>query len=240
MDPALRLGLELPLPPGSGTGRWTAAAAAAEEAGFGGLWTDGVVDPCALAGGLVPATSSAFLGVVSGVGETDRNPSVLARDVTALDVLSGGRAAVLLVAGDGDRLAEAVRVCRLLFTEDRPDFTGRHFQLQGAANRPPPLRPGGPLVVAELPELPAGERRVPDAPVDGWVVGGAPEEVAAWRRVVDGPALLWRGELPVGPEVLGPASALIDAGADGLIVRGPGSAEAVRSTGRALAGRWAA
>jgi alkanesulfonate monooxygenase SsuD/methylene tetrahydromethanopterin reductase-like flavin-dependent oxidoreductase (luciferase family) len=240
MDRALRLGLELPFPPGPAGGAecWTAAAAAAEGAGFASLWTAGSPDPCTLAGGLVPHTATAVLGVVSGVGDADRNPSVLARDLTGLDVVSEGRAAVLLVAEDGDRLTEAVTVCRLLFTEESPDFTGHHFLLRAAADRPRPVRPGGPLVLAQPSADQVAVR--PTAPVDGWVVGGGPESVARWRSVVEGPALVWRGTLPPGDAAVEPAAALARAGADGLIVQVGGSVDAVTSTGRALGARWAA
>lgn len=217
-----------------------------------------------MAGGLAPLTTSLTLGVVSGVGPGDRSPSVLAREVTALDVLSSGRSAVLLqldpaevpggvvqAAEAWDRLAEAAAVCRLLFTEEAPTFAGRHFHLAGAANRPGPVRPGGPSVLVQLPMVapPADPAEVLPAP-DAWVVTGSPTEVAAWRQVLpaSGPALLWRGELSPGDAAAPDAIALHEAGADGLLVRLAGAgaaptAEAVASTARTLVPllqRWAA
>lgn len=148
---------------------------------------------------------------------------MLARDVTALDVLSGGRAAVLLIGDDLGRLAEAVTVCRLLFTEDAPSYEGRHFTLERAANRPPPVRAGGPPILV-APEVMAPETvgtSLKEA--DGVVVGGGPAEVAAWRAAVAGPALLRQGSLSEDAE----AATLLGAGADGLIVTLSGDAAAV-------------
>ena len=78
--------------------------------------------------------------VVTGV--TYRNPALLAKTVTTLDVISGGRAILGIGAawnevehvGYGfdfppvrermDRLDEALTIIRAMFTEDRPRFEG--------------------------------------------------------------------------------------------------------------------
>ena len=52
-------------------------------------------EPCTIAAAAAGRIGRALLGVVSQV-PWDRHPAVLARDVTALDVVSGGRAAVVL------------------------------------------------------------------------------------------------------------------------------------------------
>ncbi len=223
VDDALRLGFELPVL-GGDVGAWRAAAVAVEAGGADAVWiAAGRHDPCTLAGSLVPVTTSVLLVVASGCTPADRNPSVLARDVTALDVLSGGRAAVLLTGDDVGRLAEAVAVCRLLFTEDAPSYRGRHFSLEGAANRPPPVRPGGPpILVGPGAGVRAGQAGLALGGADGVVIGGGAADVAAWRAVTAGPALLRRG--PVGDG--GEAAALLDAGADGLVVQVPKGAGA--------------
>lgn len=293
MDPFLRLGLELPpiyaaavADPlrGSSLAAWLEAVDAAEQAGYGAVWVVGgsdpagisgtggqpACDPCTLAGGLVPLTTSLTLGVVSEIGRGDRLPSVLARDVTGLDVLSSGRSALLLQLGplpaplqtttrtsgsepgganrtreERDRLAEAAEVCRLLFTEDAPTFAGRHFRLSGAANRPRPVRTGGPLLLVQAPR-PVGSGSGQGLPaVDAWVVTGGPAEIAALREVVNRPALIWRGSLPPGGEAARAVADLNEAGADGLIVRlaPPGEApgrDTVVANARALLGPWRA
>jgi alkanesulfonate monooxygenase SsuD/methylene tetrahydromethanopterin reductase-like flavin-dependent oxidoreductase (luciferase family) len=237
VDPALRLGFELPAG-GTGPGRWRAAAVAAEESGAGAVWlSPGVVDPCVVAGSLVPATVSILLGVESGLGATDRIPSMLARDVTALDVLSGGRTAVLLAGDDLGLLAEAVTVCRLMFTGDAPSYRGRHFALDGAANRPPPFRPGGPPILVAPPQgAPPVEVGTALAEADAVVVGGGPAEVAAWRSAVAGQGLLRRGSLGGAAE----GAALLGAGADGLIVRLADDGEAWPTAVEALAAAFGA
>jgi alkanesulfonate monooxygenase SsuD/methylene tetrahydromethanopterin reductase-like flavin-dependent oxidoreductase (luciferase family) len=100
---------------------------------------------------------------------------VLAREVTALDVVSRGRAAVLLrfgpsASGGGtgvppraavgpgaaaatvaEYLAEAAEICRAVLTEDAAALEGRYLHVAGAVNRPAPVRPGGPPVLVEVP-----------------------------------------------------------------------------------------
>ena len=94
VDRALRLGIELPAV-GTDLEGWREAAVGVEASRAGGIWiTAGEDDSCTLAGSLVPLTTSILLGAVTGCAPTDRHPSILARDVTALDVLSGGRAMV--------------------------------------------------------------------------------------------------------------------------------------------------
>jgi len=89
-----------------------------------------------LLGGLATRTTTARLGtLVTGV--TYRNPAILAKQVTTLDVLSRGRAVLGIGAAwfeqehDGlgvafppvaermDRLEEALRICRAMFRDDR-------------------------------------------------------------------------------------------------------------------------
>jgi len=98
-------------------------------------------------------------------GVTYRNPALLAKMVTTLDVISKGRAIFGIGAawneaehaGYGiefppigqrmDRLDEALRICRAMFTEERPSFTGRYYRIEEALNSPRPIQPGGPRVL---------------------------------------------------------------------------------------------
>jgi len=98
-------------------------------------------------------------------GVTYRNPALLAKTVTTLDAISRGRAILGLGAawnqdehrGYGfefppigermDRLDEALTICRLLFTEERPSFEGRFYRIDAALNFPRPVQPGGPKVL---------------------------------------------------------------------------------------------
>jgi len=98
-------------------------------------------------------------------GVTYRNPAVLAKQVTTLDVISKGRAILGIGAawnedehiGYGiefppigkrmDRLEEAVTIAKLMFTQDRPSFEGKYYRIDRALNVPRPIQPGGPKIL---------------------------------------------------------------------------------------------
>ena len=121
---------------------------------------------------LAARTSKVNLGaLVTGV--TYRNPAGLAKAVTTLDVISGGRAILGIGAAwyelehDGygvdfppvgermDRLEEALCICRGMFTEETSTFEGRYYRIKDALNNPRPIRPQGiPIMVGG-----GGERR---------------------------------------------------------------------------------
>jgi len=122
--------------------------------------------------GIAANTKRVRLGtLVTGV--TYRNPAMLAKQVTTLDVISGGRAILGIGAawneaehrGYGfefppigqrmDRLSEALTICHLMFTEDRPSFAGEHYRIERALNQPRPIQPGGPKILVGG----SGERR---------------------------------------------------------------------------------
>lgn len=87
-----------------------------------------------------------------------RNPAILAKQVATLDQISGGRAIVGLGAGWfqaefegtgspfpplGERmraLEETAQILKLLFTEERPSFRGRHFSVSETFFEPKPVR----------------------------------------------------------------------------------------------------
>jgi F420-dependent oxidoreductase-like protein len=129
----------------------------------------GQVDEPMLEGWLVLAalareTSRVRLGtLVTGV--TYRNPALLAKQVTTLDTISGGRAILGIGAawndveheGYGfdfppvgermDRLDEALAIITSMFNEDRPTFEGKHYRIERALNVPRPIQPGGPPIM---------------------------------------------------------------------------------------------
>src|SRR5262249_56899243 len=45
-----------------------------------------------------------------------------------------------------DRLDEALTVCRLMFTEERPSFQGSHFRIERPRNYPRPVQARGPRI----------------------------------------------------------------------------------------------
>jgi F420-dependent oxidoreductase-like protein len=112
-------------------------------------------------------TKRARLGtMVTGV--TYRHPGILAKTVTALDVLSGGRAYLGIGAawneeehrGMGvpfpplgerfERLEETLQICRQMWSGQETPFHGKHYQLERTLNSPqavskphPPIMIGG-------------------------------------------------------------------------------------------------
>jgi F420-dependent oxidoreductase-like protein len=153
-------------------------AAAVEEAGFSlvtvmdhfyqitgvGPETDPMLEAYSTLGALSQRTSRVRLGaLVTGV--TYRNPALLAKTVTTLDVVSGGRALLGIGAawnedehlGYGfdfprvgermDRLDEALTIIRAMFSEERPTFDGKHYRIHDALNVPRPIQPGGPKIL---------------------------------------------------------------------------------------------
>ena len=127
-----------------------------------------------LLGALAMRTSSArLLALVSPV--TLRSPGVLAKAVTTLDVLSGGRAVLGIGAGwDAaeheaygipfpgigerfDRLDEMLAICRALFRDKQASVAGTFYQVREAFNVPRPVTGTIPVLVAG-----GGERRTLD------------------------------------------------------------------------------
>jgi alkanesulfonate monooxygenase SsuD/methylene tetrahydromethanopterin reductase-like flavin-dependent oxidoreductase (luciferase family) len=121
---------------------------------------------------LAARTSTSSLGLMVG-GVTYRNPALLAKITTTIDVLSSGRA----VLGIGaawfeeehraygfdfpplperlERLEEAVQIARAMFTHERATFGGRHYRIEDAINSPPPIRGDIPILIGG-----SGERKL--------------------------------------------------------------------------------
>jgi F420-dependent oxidoreductase-like protein len=158
----------------------------AESCGFDSFWLgdhfhdnpytgaakEPLPEPYTLLAAIAAQTDRIALGtLVSGV--THRNPALLAKTVTTLDVVSGGRAILGIGAawhaGEHraygldfpplserfDRLEEALQICRAMLTEEVAGFAGRHYRVDGALNYPRPIRSTGiPILVGG-----SGERR---------------------------------------------------------------------------------
>ncbi len=113
---------------------------------------------------LARETSRVRLGTqVTGV--TYRNPALLAKLATTLDVISAGRAMLGIGAawneqehvGYGydfpsvrermDRLEEALAIIKGMFTQEQTDFAGHYYRASEALNYPRPIQPGGPPIM---------------------------------------------------------------------------------------------
>ena len=182
--PVTRLGLQIPnftypgVPDAGLFERVSEIALTAERSGFDSVWvmdhlyqiavmgppTNAMLEGYTLLGALAARTSNVRLGtLVTGV--TYRNPALLAKITTTLDIISSGRAILGIGSawneqehrGYGfefppprerfERLTEAVQICRLMFREDAPSFDGTYYRIENALNIPRPVTPGGPPIL---------------------------------------------------------------------------------------------
>jgi F420-dependent oxidoreductase-like protein len=154
-------------------------AQAAEQTGFDSIWVmdhfyqlpplggpdQPMLESYTTLGALGARTSRVKLGALVG-GVTYRNPALVAKAATTLDVITGGRAICGLGAAWFDveheglgfdfppagerlsRLEEAVQIVRAMFTEDSPSFDGKYYQIKNARNVPRPIQTKGiPIMV---------------------------------------------------------------------------------------------
>ncbi len=150
---------------------------------------------------LAQATSRVRLGIMV-TGNTYRHPAVLAKMATTVDQISGGR----LEFGLGgawhtyeheafaipfhttkerlERLDEAVQVIKLLWTQTRPTFQGRYYQLDQPPYNPPNVQqPHPPILIGG-----GGEKhtlRTVAKYADATNVIGTPEEVRHKYEVLE-------------------------------------------------------
>src|SRR3954453_3929515 len=121
--------------------------------------------------GIAARTSRINLGLLVG-GVTYRNPALVAKITTTLDIISGGRAVLGLGAAwfeaehDAygfdfpplkerfERLEDALQIIRAMFTQESATFSGKHFHVDGAFNNPKPLRGDIPILIGG-----SGERK---------------------------------------------------------------------------------
>ncbi|HEX6419135.1 MAG TPA: LLM class F420-dependent oxidoreductase [Acidimicrobiales bacterium] len=105
---------------------------------------------------LAQRTARVRLGALV-TGNTYRNPALLAKTVTTLDIVSSGRAQLGIGAGwfepeheslgfefgtFGERfekLEEALQIVLPMLRGERPTLTGRHYRVKDAVNQPPPI-----------------------------------------------------------------------------------------------------
>ncbi|MCE2469946.1 MAG: LLM class flavin-dependent oxidoreductase [Dehalococcoidia bacterium] len=196
---------------------------AAEELGFGSLWTPDrlfhaqVATPhplvtLSLAAGVTERVGLGAAVVITGV----RNPIETAQLAASLDALSDGRLTLGVGLGGREheyaalgvdarrrvsRFEEGIALMRRLWTEESVTFAGRHFALEGASILP---RPGRAI------PMPIGARAAPALARagrigDGWIQGGrgsTQEFREAWALVRESaeaagrdPAALMSGKL---------------------------------------------
>src|SRR4051812_24825387 len=187
----IRAGLQIPsfnLPgtaPADLLDRLTGIAQTAEQSGFDSVYVmdhlhqirgvgpeenwmlEGPTTLAALAG----RTETARLGLMVG-GVTYRNPALMAKITTTIDVLSGGRAILGIGAAwfEGEhqaygfdfpplgrrfeQLEDALNICRAMFTQERATYAGKHHHIDQAYNNPKPIRGDVPILIGG-----SGERK---------------------------------------------------------------------------------
>jgi F420-dependent oxidoreductase-like protein len=116
-----------------------------------------MVECYTLLAALAQRTSTVRLSALV-TGNTYRNPTLLAKTVTALDIVSSGRAQLGIGAGwfepehDAlgfefgtftdrfEKLEEALQIILPMLRDERPTFAGKHYGVTSAINQPPPVR----------------------------------------------------------------------------------------------------
>ena len=116
-------------------------------------------------------TSSINLGLLVG-GVTYRNPALVAKLTTTIDIISGGRAVLGIGAAwfeaehraygydfpplkeRFERLEDALNITRMMFTQDVATYAGKHYHVENAFNNPKPIRGDIPILIGG-----SGERK---------------------------------------------------------------------------------
>jgi F420-dependent oxidoreductase-like protein len=188
------------------------AAVALERLGFDSLWLydhfhttprpeiEPTFECWTAMAALAEATSRVRLGQLVTCAQY-RNPALLAKLASCVDVISGGRVEVGLGAGwkqdefDAygydfgsirgrlDRMADTARILKAMWTEPRASVRGRHWSVADAINEPKPLqRPHPPLWIGAAGEKVA-LRMVADL-ADGWNYNRGPDGFEAKLRIL--------------------------------------------------------
>ena len=175
--PFTRLGFQIPnfnfpnVPNAALFDRVVAMAGKAEESGFDTLFVMdhfyqlpmlgpaewNMLEAYTLLGALAARTQRARLGTLV-TGNTYRNPALLGKIVTSLDVISGGRALLGIGAGWFEqehtafgfefgsfserflKLEEALAILKPMLRDERPSFEGRFYKTKEIINQPPRCR----------------------------------------------------------------------------------------------------
>lgn len=250
--------------------------AIADDGGFDGCWTfdhlvpmgrtraGDIFDGWTLLAAMAEATERVRIGCLVS-GNTNRHPGTLAKIAATIDHLSGGRLNVGLGAGGDaytdammgtptapavervERLAEALTILNLLWTQPVSDFQGSHYTLTGAISDPKPMQPKPPLWLGS-----SGEKRglrVVAEHADVWLNAALPgtgiPELQRLSGVLDAhcvtvgrdPATIRRAvqfRLPTDPdEALRLAHDYLDAGFTELILMPSTSEDVVRAADEA-------
>jgi F420-dependent oxidoreductase-like protein len=220
---SIRAGLQIPDfnrvadEPGELLARLTAVATTAEDAGFDSLYVmdhlhqirgvgpdeNWMLEGPTTLGALAAVTETANLGLMVG-GIHYRNPALMAKITTTIDVLSGGRAILGIGAAwnESESLAygyefpslgvrfemleDGLRIARAMFTggPEQATVDGDRHHIKDAYNNPKPLRGDVPILIGG-----SGEKktlRMVAQYADASNVFGDPERIKHLMSVIDG------------------------------------------------------
>jgi F420-dependent oxidoreductase-like protein len=183
-NPNIRMGLQIPSFTYPGVGNddlfetISSIAVTAEQSGFDSVYVmdhfyqlpligrpeENMFEAYTLLSAIAARTSTVRLGCMVG-GMTYRNPAFLAKQVTALDVISKGRAIWGIGAGwfeqehleygyefgtftdRFEKLEEGLQIIKSMFVNDTTTLDGKWFKVTNALNSPKPVQAGGPPVL---------------------------------------------------------------------------------------------
>jgi F420-dependent oxidoreductase-like protein len=184
----------------------------AEATGWDGIWIadhfmpntadrEGPTQEClTVLAGIAASVPRVRLGTLV-VGNTYRNPAVLAKQAAQVDVISGGRLILGMGAGWQEneheaydipyytvggrlrRLEESVQVLRSLFDNERTTFEGRYYHMKDAPLDPKPVQARLPLLIGG-----GGEKktmRIAAQYADEWNTWGRPSTLARKGAVLE-------------------------------------------------------
>jgi F420-dependent oxidoreductase-like protein len=221
-NPNIRMGLQIPsfTYPGVGTADLfetiAGIAVTAEQSGFDSVWVmdhfyqlpligspdENMFEAYTLLSAIAARTERVRLGCMVG-GMTYRNPAFLAKQVTALDVISKGRAIWGIGAGwfeqehleygyefgtftdRFEKLEEGLQIVKSMFVNHTTTHDGKWFNVTNALNVPKPVQAGGPPVLIGG----SGEKktlRMVAQYGDACNVFGNPEQIQHLMGVLDG------------------------------------------------------
>ena len=165
MASALQFGITLPL-----SGEFDPShASMAEELGYDAIWVSEHVafhvptfDAITTMAALAACTSRVRIGSAVLLLPL-RPPAAVAKSVSTLDVISGGRITLGIGVGGeypkefevcgvpvnerGARTNEAIDILRALWTEESASYHGKYFQFSDISMRPKPVQLGGPPII---------------------------------------------------------------------------------------------
>jgi F420-dependent oxidoreductase-like protein len=184
----------------------------AEATGWDGIWIAdhfmpntadkvGLTQEClTVLAGIAAVVPRVRLGTLV-VGNTYRNPAVLAKQAAQVDIISGGRLILGMGAGWQEnehdaydipfytvggrlrRLEESVQVLRSLFDNERTDFEGRYYKIKDAPLTPKPVQAKLPLLIGG-----GGEKktmRIAAQYADEWNTWGRPSTLTRKGAVLE-------------------------------------------------------